>query len=479
MTRPAADAHGTGDTSNSNPLLQVVKRNLLSRAANGGLTRPEQSFPIPRRPPTVSNDPTSPSRAQPPRARPPGSAAAEKSLLSFSIVLNWLTVIPTPETLDSLPAAVPELQLLDAPTAGRRGRSARMRNEKGDKPVSVRDIAKLANVSVATVSMVLNDNPRISRATHLHVQRIMEKVGYRPNRLAQSLSSKYTQVMAIIIPALRHAFADAYFGEVISGVCDRAGKLGYKVILEQAKPEYIRTKQYIEIFERRYVDGVVCMGVNDRHGFLAEFADRKYPLIVVDNYFPQWDLDHVVCDYRGGADQAMNYLLQLGHRKIGMIFAAPDIRTVRDKIEVYESKLRSAGVEPVAAWKADGKFTEAGGAAACEQILSKNPDVTALFAANDKMAIGALHCLNRKRVPIPGRISVVGFDDMQHAAFANPALTTVHLPLYEVGALACERLIERIRGRVEKVAETLPTHLVVRESTGIASSFTERSATDG
>lgn len=343
------------------------------------------------------------------------------------------------------------------------------RTNRAGKPVSVRDIARLANVSVATVSMVLNDNPRISRATQLHVQRIIEKVGYRPNRLAQSLSSKYTQVMAIVIPALRHAFADAYFGEVISGVCDRAGKLGYKVILEQAKPDYIRSKQHIDIFERRYVDGVVCMGVNDRHHFLAEFRDRKYPLVVVDNYFPQWDLDYVVCDYRAGAEQAMNYLLQLGHQQIGLIYAAPEIRTTRDKIDVYEQKLRSVGVEPLDTWKVDGKFTEAGGAEAAEQILIRHPEVTALFAANDKMAIGALHYLNRKRIPVPQRISVVGFDDMQHAAFANPSLTTVHLPLYEVGALACERLIERIRGKTEKVAETLPTHLVVRESTAIAS----------
>lgn len=354
------------------------------------------------------------------------------------------------------------------PAPGSRARRTRQ-GASGDKPVSVRDIARLANVSVATVSMVLNDNPRISRATQLHVQRIIDKVGYRPNRLAQSLSSKYTQVMAIVIPALRHAFADAYFGEVISGVCDRAGKLGYKVILEQAKPDYIRSKQHIEIFERRYVDGVVCMGVNDRHHFLAEFRDRQYPLVVVDNYFPQWDLDYVVCDYRAGAEQAMNYLLQLGHREIGLIYAAPDIRTARDKIEVYEQKLRAAGVEPVPTWKADGKFTEAGGAEAAEQILTRHPNVTALFAANDKMAIGALHYLNRKRIAVPQQVSVMGFDDMQHAAFANPSLTTVHLPLYEVGALACERLIERIRGKTEKVAEVLPTHLVVRESTAIAS----------
>src|SRR5947209_4494935 len=174
---------------------------------------------------------------------------------------------------------------------------------------------QIRQVSVATVSMVLNDNPRISRATQLRVQKVIEKTGYRPNRLAQSLSSRYTRVLAVLLPALRHGFGDAYFGELISGVCDKAGKMGYKVMLEQAKPEFIKERKHIEMYERRFVDGLLAMGMNDRHSFLSEFTNRRYPLIVTDNYFgKQQDLDYVVCDYTSGADQVMSYLLQLGHR---------------------------------------------------------------------------------------------------------------------------------------------------------------------
>src|SRR6187200_3109369 len=122
------------------------------------------------------------------------------------------------------------------------------------RSVSLRDVAKLADVSVATVSMVLNDNPRISRATQLRVRQVMDETGYRPNRLAQSLSGRYTQVLAVVLPALRHGFGDAYFGELISGICDRAGKLGYKVMLEQAKPDFIKDREHLEVFERRYID---------------------------------------------------------------------------------------------------------------------------------------------------------------------------------------------------------------------------------
>jgi DNA-binding LacI/PurR family transcriptional regulator len=340
--------------------------------------------------------------------------------------------------------------------------------KRESRPVNLRDVAKRAKVSVATVSMVLNENPRISRATQMRVQQMIDRMGYRPNRLAQSLSSRYTRVLAVMLPALRHGFGDAYFGELISGVCDRAGKLGYKVMLEQAKPDFVKNREHIAVYERRYVDGILCLGCNDRHHFLADFSDRRYPLIVVDNYLEQWGLDYVVCNYRAGTEQVMNYLLQLGHRKIGFINAAPEVRTARDRLEVFQQRLRAAGVEPEPTWIDDGQFTEQGGAEAAQRILEAAPDVTALFAGNDKMALGAMHYCSRRGIKIPGDISIIGFDDMQQAAFVNPSLTSVHLPLYEVGALACERLIERIRGKVDRVAEVLPTHLVVRESTAMA-----------
>lgn len=387
---------------------------------------------------------------------------------------------PTSTTVDPVagpaPAAAVEPQAIR--TAGLRARRVVRQSVGGGraKPVSLRDVAREAKVSVATVSMVLNDNPRISRATHLRISRIIEKLGYQPNRLAQSLSSRYTRVLAVMLPALRHAFADAYFGELISGICDRAGKLGYKVMIEQAKPEFIKERKHIQIFERRYVDGLLVLGMNDRCHFLEDFSDNRYPLCVVDNYFRQWGLDHAVCDYRGGAEQVMNYLLQLGHRHIGCVFAAPEIQTARDVQDVFRRRLaETTGVPLDSTWVEDGKFTEEGGAAAAARLLRRHSEITALFCGNDKMAIGALHYLAGQGIRVPQDVSVVGFDDLPHAAFISPALTTVHLPLYQVGVMSVERLIDRIHGRAEKVAETLPTHLVVRNSTAMVRSDPLRS----
>lgn len=341
------------------------------------------------------------------------------------------------------------------------------------KRVSMRDVAREAGVSIGTVSMVLNDSERISRATHIKVSRVIDRLGYRPNRLAQSLSSQYTRTLAILLPPLRHAFSDPYFGELISGICDRAARFAHKVMIEQSKPDFIRDGRHVELFERRYVDGMLCLGVNDRHGFLRDFDDRRYPVMVVNNRFEQWTLDHVVCDYAGGADQVMNYLLQLGHRRVGLIYAAPEAWTSRQIIDVYRQRLSAAGGEVDAALQTDGQFTEEGGCEAARRLIDARPDLTAIFATNDKMALGAMHCLAEQGRRVPDDVSIIGFDDIAHTAFVNPSLTTVHLPLYEVGDRACARLIERIRGKTDAVAEQLSTHLVLRGSTAIARTLRE------
>jgi DNA-binding LacI/PurR family transcriptional regulator len=192
--------------------------------------------------------------------------------------------------------------------------------------------------------------------------------------------------------------------------------------------------------------------------------------MIVDNQSDLHALDYVCCDYRSGAEQTMNYLLQLGHRRIGLITAGQHSKTARAVRETYALKLNEAGILAEAAWVADGEFTEEGGAAAVKKLIAADPGLTAVFAGNDKMAIGAMHQLTQQGLRVPGDVSVVGFDDLRHAAFVNPTLSTIHLPLYEVGATAMERMVERIHGRAEPVRDKLPTHLVVRNSTAMARS---------
>ena len=371
-------------------------------------------------------------------------------------------------------------------------------NAPAAKRVGIRDIAQRSGVSAGTVSMVLNKNPKITSATAKKVQAVIEELDYRPNRIAQQLSGKYTRMLAVILPTLRHALADPYFGEILSGVVDEAGRQNHKVMIEAAGDEFIATRQHLELFERRFVDGVLCIGFDDRHRFVHDFAAAGRPALLVNNRLtgaPDADggatpdgVDHLCCDYRGGARQAMTCLLQLGHTRIAHLYGSTRVHTSRVVSDVYEQAMGAAGLKPRSV---DGGFTEAGGRAAAEAWTrapaSERP--TAIFCGNDKMALGAMHAFHLAGIGVPAEVSIVGLDDIAGSQYSNPPLTTVHLPLYELGVASCKRLIQRVRGAsVESAGAAdsksegsrgsgapaaastgeLATHLVLRGSTAIA-----------
>ena len=168
----------------------------------------------------------------------------------------------------------------------------------------------------------------------------------------------------------------------------------------------------------------------------------------------------MLCDYAAGADRVMAYLDGLGHRRIGMLFGSREVATSRLLVDAF--RRHHHAFEP--SLLEEGRFAEEPGMAAAAALLDRHPGLTALFCGNDKMAVGAIRCLHERGLRVPEDVSVVGFDDLPYARFLTPALSTVHLPFYEVGDLACERLVERVRGRAEPVDEVLPTRLVLRES---------------
>jgi DNA-binding LacI/PurR family transcriptional regulator len=343
------------------------------------------------------------------------------------------------------------------------------------KPVRLVDVAKAAGVSIATVSLVVNQHPRISPATQRRVRSVIDKLGYKPNRGVQVLSGAQSThavtwrkpTLAVLLPPQTNAFGDTYFGELISGITEKASSMGQSVTFEHASPEFVRAGRHLSLLERQGADGLLLMGFGDYDRFLDDFAKSKHPVVLVDSRVTRCQLDSVGCDYRAGAQQAMNYLLQLGHRRIGLITAAAG-RCAREVADAYRVAMDMFGVRPGEGWIADGRFTEEGGHQAAEKILRRHPDVTALFAASDKMAIGAVHSAQSNGLVVPRDLSIIGFDNVRHAAFMNPPLSTIHLPLHEVGARACERLMERLRGRKDVVNDLLPIHLVVRESTALS-----------
>lgn len=332
---------------------------------------------------------------------------------------------------------------------------------------TIKDIAEQSGVSLSTVSLVLNDNPRISQATRERVLQTIERLGYQPNRMARALAWRHTRTLGVLVPQLRHAFADVYFGEIVSGIYDRASKLGYKVLLEVARTDFIENKEYLQLYDQKFVDGILFIGSNARHRFLAELADGSRPFLLVNNYSKEFDLNYVVSNYRYGAWQAAQHLVRLGHRRIGFISGAlSEIQTSQDIFESFQEVMQERNIQFDADLVVDGWLTEEGGMKAAEQLLRQNPDMTAIFALNDKMALGAMKRLSELGLRVPHDIAVVGFDDIPQASYSIPGLTTVHQPLYEIGKQACERLIELVHGRTERVQEVIPIYLTVRESCG-------------
>lgn len=332
------------------------------------------------------------------------------------------------------------------------------------RPVSIRDVAAASGVSLTTVSLILNnDDSRISKPTRERVLAAISQLGYRPNRLAQGLQNRRTHILAILVPHLGHTFADPYFGELISGIYERANRAGYKILLEAVGPAFLRQKKYLDLFDRCFIDGMLFMGSNDRDHFLEQFSDGRRPFVLVNN--ARDDVNYVVCDYVSAGRTAAEHLLGLGHRKIAIIHGAGDVETARQLRSSFAATLAAAGVELPEQRMADGFYTEEGGASAAEELLRRDSSVTAILTGNDKMAAGAIQRLQALGRRVPADISVIGCDDIHTAAYVTPSLTTVRTPLFDLGRRACQCLLELLRNGPTACRETLPVELVVREST--------------
>jgi DNA-binding LacI/PurR family transcriptional regulator len=335
-----------------------------------------------------------------------------------------------------------------------------------DRP-TIKDIAKESGFSLSTVSLVLNNHPRISPATREKVMEVVRKHNYYPNVAARGLASKSSKIISVVVPNLRKVFADIYFGELVSGIYERATAQGFKILLDIATEKFIAEKEYLKLLASRRADGMLFIASDIHSEYLAEFEGAPYSFLLVNHWFPGRKLNYVSVDYGVSARLAASHLLGLGHRKIGMIAGTNTYTGLR---------FRDAFLESCRAWPAgpgevvwvDGgeEWSERGGYAATAQLMQKMPDLTAVMAANDRLALGAMRWLAEHKREIPEDVSVMGVDDIQMAGYANPGLSTIRHDLYQVGVEACNRLLQLMRGEIAECGDLLPTSLVVRGSTG-------------
>lgn len=330
---------------------------------------------------------------------------------------------------------------------------------------TIKDIAKKCGVSFSTVSLVLNNNPRITQATREKVLAEVERCGYQPNASARGLASKYSYSLSVVVPHLNHVFADVYFGEIVSGIYEAAVDLGYKVLLDVANRKFLSTKEYMKLLRSRRVDGMLYVGSSIYDDFLFELENSQHAMVLVNHHFPGRNLNYIAADYTATGQLAAQHLLGLGHRKIGLV-CGTNTNTALEFQKSFFETCAKGGVAEIP-W-ADGWFTDQGGFEGTHWLFERHPDLTAIMAGNDRMALGALRALRQLGKKIPDDVSVMGVDDLPLASIAVPGLTTVRHELYQIGRAAVEGILSIVSGKATTCRQTLPVKIVHRESTAPA-----------
>jgi len=332
----------------------------------------------------------------------------------------------------------------DSPRSRRRRRSA---------AVTIHDVAARAGVSVATVSRVLNRKEIVREETSNQVLAAAKSLRYVPNIAARSLSIRRSQTLGIVLPDVHGEF----FSEVIRGIDVAARKGGYHILVSGSHSDIGEMGEVLEAMHGR-VDGLVVMAPDVAIDALREQLPRDLPMVLLNSS----DERHpaITIDNYGGARAMMRHLSGLGHTRIAFICGPGTNADARERLRGYRQAMR--GLQRI---EFAGDFTEDAGHEAVKKILAREPLPTAIFAANDSMAVGALSALRDAGVDVPRQMSVTGFDDVPIARYVNPPLTTIRVDIAELGRRAFAVLVDVLahpRSRVQR--ERIDTSLVVRKS---------------
>jgi len=334
-------------------------------------------------------------------------------------------------------------------------------------PLTLEDIAKHAGVSRATVSRVINGDANVKEQTRVRVTEVIQKNNFQPNIAARSLAAGRTNVIGLIIPAgVSAIFSDPYFPLLIQGVSSACNIRDYSVMLWLAEPEFER-RMMRQILHSGLLDGVVVASMLIEDPIVQALHDSNKPFMLIGRH-PSLDVNYLDVDNTNGAREATLHLLRLGHKRIATITGPQNMIAGHDRFQGYLRALEERGLAFHPELVAESDFSEPGGYAATRRLLPHHP--TAIFAASDMMAEGAMRALRDAGLRIPEDVAVVGYDDMPNASRVTPTLTTIRQPTIHMGIQAVNVLIDIIQNPVSYKRHTvLPVELVIRESCGTLS----------
>lgn len=352
--------------------------------------------------------------------------------------------------------------------------------------LTIQDIAKLAGVSKATVSRVLNHKPTVDPDIRERVMKIVNERGFVPSITATVLRGGRTQLIGVLAPPLTHPFVP----EIMLGVAEVTDRTSYEVVLYTMNPAHKHSDVLDRILAMKLSTGLLAIMPGQLGGHLDFLYKQGVPIVTIEDQVAPANTPWIGIDNVSSAYDATHYLLTLGHRRIGHILGPENYLCTRERYEGYCRALNEAGLEPDPRLLWQGDFDLVGGRECAHHIFSLPPEERpgAIFAANDQTAFGLIDVAPQYGVRIPEDLAVIGFDDMPMAAFAKPGLTTIRQPHREMGQVACELLLSMVDPRnysFQHTRETfsrtgeggsknlrllLPTKLVVRESCGAAQS---------
>lgn len=329
------------------------------------------------------------------------------------------------------------------------------------KRLTIKDLASMAGVASSTISRVLNDNPGVSAETRARIRRLIEETGFKPSAKARSFFHGRAGAIGLLIPRPNeYVFSNPFYLDIMRGAADAAMNARMNLLLVTAEKDI-----YDHLYEEQRVDGLILVSTRQDDMGIMRLIEEGHPFVLIGRFKDGVQLNQIEVDDLGAAREATEYLISLGHRRIGFIGGPTSIASGRDRYEGYRQALGRHGIpfdEGVVALE-DLPLPSTGERRARE-ILERRPETTAFFAFNDLVALGVMEAL-RSMGRRPGiDVSVLGFDDIFAARYTNPPLTTVRQSGYEKGALAVRRLLEVLEGDRSPRSVMLPTTLVIRES---------------
>lgn len=331
---------------------------------------------------------------------------------------------------------------------------------------TIKEVAQRAHVSVGTVSNVLSGAVPVSEKLKERVMAVVKELDYHPNHVARSLKIRQTKMIGMVITDITNPF----FPLLVRGAEDAAWKHHYMLITFNSDDQLEREKQVLTVLRTRRVDGILLVAATSDgdQPHIAGAIDAGIPIVCLDRKLKGLAADSVSVDNVGGTRQAVEHLIQAGHRRIGIVTGPMRVQVARDRLVGYKKALEDAAIPYDPALVRDGGFRAEAGFQASLEILDAEPRPTAVFTSNAMMALGLMRAIHQRELRCPEDVAAATFDDPSFAPLVRPPLTSVSQPSYELGFQGAELLIRRLQDPERRRHHVvLDTSLIVRESSGV------------